>query len=68
MFFSEEKNHTCVHGLLITWLNDSLFARVYENSMSENKKNQTHSESFICVRVINKIHLGLNNTHSGSTY
>ena len=32
------------HGSLITWLNDSVCARMYENSTSEHpeEKNQTH--------------------------
>ena len=37
------------HGSLITRLNDSLCARLYETSTSE-KKIQTHSEPFICVK------------------
>ena len=31
-------------------------------------KNQTHSESFLFVRIFNKRNLGLNNTNSGTYY
>ena len=36
------------HGSLITWCNDSLCTCVYEKFYVREKKNQTHSELFIC--------------------
>ena len=48
------------HGSLITWLNNYLCTRVYENSTYENQK----SDPF---RAFHK-NLGLNNTNSRSTF
>ena len=58
-----EKAHL-VHGSLITWLNESLCARVVK-ILRLKTKIQNHSKPFICVTVINKRYLGLNNTNSG---
>ena len=54
-------------GSLITWLNDSLCARVVK-ILRLKMRIQTNSEPFICVRVINKLYLGSNNTNLGTWY
>ena len=49
------------HSYLITWLNESLSAHVYE-------KFYNPIQSLSYVWVINKWSLGLNDTNSASTY